>query len=269
MPAEGWEQLLDGWPWFRGAGSFPVLPCSEFMPPAYLVRKPYGTWDDLIPAHDDPWGWPISEYEEALTLRPGLEWIARHLIGQLQRLARGEPDHEISDHALAGNPYWPARLAERAGSLTQERFVTLLPLALSRTKDDKGRTRWTLFGSSEQGPAKAFWRSFFTAPGQELPADQALAMLRRLLAAAYGEPEGLLGDLRRAGFRILPQGDRCPAGPLAISGTRAKRRRRSSTCSPSGRLPACRLPCSGPIWRASCTCCPVRQACYSGAAGVI
>ena len=31
-------------------------------------------------------------------------------------------------------------------------------------KDDKGRLRWTLFGSSEQGPARPFWRGFFTAP---------------------------------------------------------------------------------------------------------
>jgi hypothetical protein len=189
------------------------------MPPAYLVRRPYGTWDDTMPVHDDPWGWPINEYEEALSLRPGLERLACHLVGQLQRLARGEPEHEISDHTLSGNPYWPARLAERAPSLKHERFVTLLPLALSRTKDDKGRTRWTLFGGSEQGPAKAFWRSFFTAPGQELPTDQALTQLRRLLSAAYDEPEARLGDLRGAGFRILPQGGQLPfpwwdEGPL-------------------------------------------------------
>src|SRR5712692_7870905 len=80
-----------------------------------------------------------------------------------------------------------------------------MPLALSRTQDDKGRLRWTLFGGSEQGPARAFWRSFFTAPGQELPQDQALAFLRRLLSAVFGEPEDRLSNLHRAGFRILPQ----------------------------------------------------------------
>jgi hypothetical protein len=219
MSPQGWERLLEGWPWFRGEGSYPVLPYSEFMPPAYLVRKPYGTFDEHLPSRDDPWGWPVSEYEEALLLRPGLERIAHEVAGNLLRFARGESDHLIHDHALAGNPYWPPRLAERAGSLHHERHVTLLPLALSRTKDYQGRLRWTLFGASEQGPAKAFWRSFFTAPGREWPPDQALAFLRRLLAAAYGESDGRLGDLRAAGFRILPQGGELPLpywdeGPL-------------------------------------------------------
>src|SRR5262249_51880657 len=65
---------------------------------------------------------------------------------------------------------------------------------------------WTLFGGSEQGPAKAFWRSFFTAPGWEVPEEHALDFLRRLLHAAYGEPPEHLRDLHKAGFRILPRG---------------------------------------------------------------
>ena len=36
-----------------------------------------------------------------------------------------------------------------------------------------GRTRWTLFGASEHGPARAFWRSFFAADGGERPAEEA------------------------------------------------------------------------------------------------
>jgi hypothetical protein len=219
MPAAGWEQLLQGWPWFQGEGRFPIPAYSEFMPPGYLIRKPYGCPEPVLVAHDDPWGWPITEYEEALTFRPGLERLARQLVGQLVRLGRGEAGHDFGERSLQDNPYWPSELAAHAGRLRHERFVVLLPLALSRTMDDKGRLRWTLFGGSEQGPAKPFWRSFFTAPGWELPPDQALAYLRRLLAAAYGEPEMRLGDLRRAGFRILPQGNQLPfpfwdEGPL-------------------------------------------------------
>ena len=60
------------------------------------------------------------------------------------------------------NPYWPLRLAEKAGAIPHERFVFLSPLALSLTQDDKGRVRWTLFGGSEQGPERDFWKSFFT-----------------------------------------------------------------------------------------------------------
>src|SRR5204862_6871349 len=58
---------------------------------------------------------------------------------------------------------------------------------------------------SDQGPARPFWRSFFTAPGQEQPADESLGFVRRLLAAAYREPADELADLHRAGFRVLPQ----------------------------------------------------------------
>jgi hypothetical protein len=45
-----------------------VLPNSEFMPPVRLALRPYGTRDGLAFADDDPWGWPITEIEETLTL---------------------------------------------------------------------------------------------------------------------------------------------------------------------------------------------------------
>src|SRR5262249_24605821 len=114
------------------------------------------------------------------------------------------------------NPYWPPELASHVGQLKHEHYVLLLPLALSRTQDDKGRLRWTIFGGSEQGPARGFWRGFFTAPKQEMPAEQALNFFRRLLSTVYGESfdsatEASNGaDLRSAGFRILPIEDRPP-----------------------------------------------------------
>jgi hypothetical protein len=219
MSATGWKQLLAGWPWFRGEGRFPLPSYSEYMPPPYLVRKPYGGWDLNLLREDDPWGWPITEYEEALTLRPGLESIARQLLRQLVQLGRERPRHGIAHGKLVDNPYWSLDLARQAAALPDERFVLLLPLALSRTLDDKSRVRWTLFGGSEQGPARPFWRGFFTAPGRELPAEEALSFLRRLLHATYAVPDKDLDDLHRAGLRILPQGDDVPfahwrEGPL-------------------------------------------------------
>ena len=83
--------------------------------------------------------------------------------------------------------------------------MVIAPLALSRTQDDKGRVRWTLFGGSEQGPSRAFWKGFFTAPGREIAAEEGLGFFRRLLAAAYGESPDPQLDLRKAGFRILPR----------------------------------------------------------------
>ncbi len=79
-----------------------------------------------------------------------------------------DPAHGIARKKLDGNPYWPDDL-ETSGAPPQERYVLLLPLALSKTQDDKGRVRWTLFGGSEQGPAKAFWKSFYSAPRREVP----------------------------------------------------------------------------------------------------
>ncbi len=203
MTTAGWKQLLEGWPWFQGEGGFPLLPNSEYMPPVRLVRKPQGSWDPLLPDEDDPWGWPITEYEEALTLRPGLRSIAGEVLGRLVALCRGKGGEDVAAYKLRENPYWPEQLAARAHCLKQERFVLLLPLALSLTQDDKARLRWTLFGSSEQGPARAFWKSFYHGPGQEWPEDQGLDFFRDLLAGAYQEARKELADLRGAGFRIL------------------------------------------------------------------
>jgi hypothetical protein len=204
MSTHGWKQLLDGWPWFRGQGSYPIAAYSEFMPPPRLIRKPYGCEDLFLHAADDPWGWPVTEHEEAFALRPGLEKIAQHVVGALVHLGQGHPAHGIAKAKLTDNPYWPDAVAHQAGKLTHERFVTLMPLALARTQDDKGRVNWTLFGGSEQGPARGFWRSFFVAPDRELPEAQAVDFIRRLLHTVYHEPLDKLADLHHAGFRILP-----------------------------------------------------------------
>ena len=118
----------------------------------------------------------------------------------------GDPKPGLPKSDLLDNPFWPAELS--AGpKLPHERCLTLLPLALSRTLDDKGRVRWTLFGNSEQGPSRAFWRSFSTAPGVERPAADALGFFARLLGTVYGEKVEGAAELRKAGFRILPDGD--------------------------------------------------------------
>src|SRR4051794_5812413 len=122
MSSQGWMQLLEGWPWFRGEGSYPIPAYSEFMPPPRLVRKPYGASDPVLLAEDDPWGWPVTEYEEALTLRPGLEQVARQVVGKLVQLGRGDPEHGIPPSLLDENLCWPDELARRAGKLPHERY---------------------------------------------------------------------------------------------------------------------------------------------------
>jgi hypothetical protein len=207
MPAAGWKQLLAGAPWFRGADKYPIAAYSEFLPAPRLGRKPYDGYTDTVLFHpDDPWGWHVSEYEEALEIRPGLESVAKQVLGALIHLAHGQSAHGIARGKLHNNPCWAAELAAMQGRLLHERYVVFLPLALARTQDDKGRIRWTFYGGSEQGPARAFWRSFFTAPNQEMPVEQALGFFRELLGVAYGHTAEEISDLHALGLRILPRG---------------------------------------------------------------
>lgn len=203
----GWPKLIEGHPWFQGEGQYPIPAYSEFMPPPRLGRLPYGEVDPALFSPTDPFGWQITEIEEEYELKPGLDAVARQILEQLVKLGQGQPAYLIAGHKgqnLIGNPYWPPELVARAGQLTHERYVVLLPLALARTQDDKGRTRWTFFGGSEQGPERAFWKGFYSAPGQELSPEGAFTFIANLLSGAYGEsardPAGLLA----AGFRILP-----------------------------------------------------------------
>src|SRR6185295_14707360 len=108
--------------------------------------------------------------------------VARRVLDKLVRFAHGAVSaEESSAYDLPDNPYWPKRMRTIP---KHERFVLLLPLALSQTQDDKARVLWTVYGASEQGPARPFWSSFFTAPGVEVPEAEALDFFRRLLHGA-------------------------------------------------------------------------------------
>ena len=172
-PLSGWHKLLEGHPWFRGAGQFYLPAYSEFMPPPRLGRLPYEDEGSGLFAAGDAFGWPVAEIEEEYELQPGLEHLAGLIVRQIAQLGQGLPAHHIAGHKgqnLVDNPYWPPELASHAGRLHHERYVTILPLALSRTQDDKGNNRWTLFGASHDGPARAFWRSLDGAPPERLAA---------------------------------------------------------------------------------------------------
>src|SRR5579885_1697583 len=185
MALAGWKALVEGAPWFRGAGNYPIAAYSEYIPPPRTGILPYGLWNGTCCfSEEDVYGWPVSEFEEAQEIRPGLNHLAEHLVHALASLGRGQPVHGLSRRKLDGNPAWPAELAANASRLAHERYVTLLPLALSRTQDDKGRVRWTLFGASEQGPARAFWRSFYVNPRRQCPVEQGEDFVRRLLHSA-------------------------------------------------------------------------------------
>ena len=205
--AVGWRQLLEGYPWFIGEGSCPIPAYSEFMPAPRVGYSLYGELDAASFAPDAVHGWHVSEMEEEYELRPGFEHIAQQVMEQFVQLGRGLSAHHIAGHQgrnLENNPYWPRELAARVGHLPHERYITLLPLALSKTQDYLGRVRWTVFGNSEQGPEQAFWKSFYSSPRKELPVGDSRAFISRLLSSAYGETVRNSDQLRRLGFRILP-----------------------------------------------------------------
>ena len=172
----GWKSLLSDYPWFNCDGCYPLPAYSEFMPSPLVGRKPLGEIDWEIFDDNDPFGWHITEMEEEYEIRPGIIHTGQQIMNSLVKLGKGQKEHHIHGHHghnLKDNPYWPPELSSHAGSLIHERYVTLLPMMLSRTQDDKGRVTWTFFGNSIDDPEKVFWKSFYNSPDEALPAESA------------------------------------------------------------------------------------------------
>ena len=74
-------------PRFDRPGGYPIPAYSEFMPPPRLGAKAYGWRDTQLFCDDDPWGWHVTEYEEAIELAPGLSLLAQEILGALFILA--------------------------------------------------------------------------------------------------------------------------------------------------------------------------------------
>ena len=149
---------------FSGDGRFPLPAYSELMPPPWVGIKPYkprrhdSAATAMATAEDTL---DISEYEQAQELGPGLGQVATRVLVELRRLESGK-GHGLPGSMLDGNAAWTAELAAAAaqGRLAKRDIAIALTLALSRTQDDKGNVRWTLFGTSHDGAAAAFWSSF-------------------------------------------------------------------------------------------------------------
>jgi Peptidase family M28 len=204
---DGWQKLMEGYPWFDCDGCYHLPAYSEFMPSPIIGRKPLGETDSSVFSDDDLFGMKITEIEEEYELRPGTVDIGTQIMNNIVRLGKGLPEHHIHGHGrrnLKDNPYWPAELSSNAGKLNHERFVTLIPMMISRTQDDKGRVTWTFFGNSIHDPEYAFWRGFYRSPSEENPSDLISGFFARILKGAYNDELKNKGGLLGAGFRILP-----------------------------------------------------------------
>ena len=210
----GWGRFRKGFPWYKEEKKYPLQAYSEFMPPLRIGISPYdGSIYPWVFRDDDMFGWQVPELEEEYQLRPGLENIGRQVIQHILQLGTGTLPVHLAGHQqrnLANNLFWPARLVSNQDQLKHERYVIIQPYSLSKTKDDKGRVRWTFFGASEQGPEKAFWKSFYESPEKELPESVFLSFIQWIFKHAYGIHLKSPEHLRSLGFRILPAGDVYP-----------------------------------------------------------
>lgn len=210
----GWRSFLEGYPWFKGENGLRIDAYSEFMPPVRTGINP--STGKIYPwtfNEDDDFGWKVMEIEEDYQLRPGLEKIGIQVLEHINKLGAGTLPASLIGHdqsVLGQNMFWSEELAECQGRLDHEKYITILPLALSKTKDDKGRVCWTFFGASEQGPEKAFWKSFYEEPEKELPEARFITFVAWVLKTAYGIKAATRDDLLSHGFRILPSGDVFP-----------------------------------------------------------
>lgn len=191
-PNRGWSTIeAEARHAFAGDGRFPLPAYSELMPPPWVGIKPYqphrrsAAATAMAGAEDTL---DITEYEQAQELGPGLAQVAGRVLAELRKLQTAS-GHGLPRLMLEGNPAWTAELAEAAakGRLGERDIAIALPLALSRTQDDKGNVRWTLFGASHDGAAAAFWRSFHDDDGRRW---------LRVLAFLCGGAASSLGAVR-------------------------------------------------------------------------
>ncbi len=184
---------------FVGAGRFPIRAYSELMPPPYVGLKPYaphaarGQTTDPVAKGDS---FEIDEYEHAQLIEPGLDHIADTIANRLERLLRGKP-HGLSHTLIDHNPAWPLELADAArdGLLGHDPLVVICPLALSRTQDDKGNDRWSLFGTSHDGAAAPFFDGVDEQSLDSLLKWAEISGTWRILADAATLPAALHGRL--------------------------------------------------------------------------
>ncbi len=208
------------------------------MPPPYVGIKPYA------PARspgrgDSRWatrtGWTSTSTSRRTSSSPGSTGSPRTSSCELGKLVRGEP-HALSRTLLEGNPAWPAELAEAAQRRPAARrpSSSSLPLALSRTQDDKGNVRWTLFGASHDGRRRA--PSGSSADGDAR--SSALVALGRRWRGARGASCAEPAEVPADAARSLLLGE-------SVSGDCRRRRH-----LPALRAPA-RRACARRTWRAA------------------
>src|SRR6516164_5499343 len=197
--SDAWEQIEAEARESFGKRPFPLRAYSEFMPSPYVGIKPYlpgraSSACTFAVSRADTLD--IDEYEQAHDLEPGLDRIAEHLVLELGKLLTGKPGG-LPHALLENNRAWPEELASAAasGRLIHDPQLVICPIALSRTQDDKGNDRWTLFGASHERPGPVFWHGLDEAGIDRLLTWAGLQGPWRILAPEAELPRALHGRL--------------------------------------------------------------------------
>ena len=154
---------------------------------------------------DDPFGWKVSEFEEALELQtgPGTDRpaSARH---SSERLLDGNPDTGLPRSHSAEQSVLAARTGRRA-KLQHERCVAPAAAGPVAHPGRQGPRALDALRQQRAGAGQGVLEELLHGPGiEERRPKRASAFFCRLLQAVYGEKVADGRRLRRAGFRILP-----------------------------------------------------------------
>ena len=204
MPGSGWKRLMPNSTYLRGEGAYPIEAYSEFVPPRALVGNPYGDggFDPAVFDPLDPFGWRISEYEEAREIRPGLPLIAQQVVGEIGRLLDGDPDTDIRELDLTDNPYWPPELGRsRPAARALRRLAAAGPVAHAGRQ---GPRALDALRRQRAGPGQAVLAELLHSHrASKLPRERAeflFSISARCVRGICGDVDEMLA----AGFRILP-----------------------------------------------------------------
>lgn len=75
--SHGWKKILNDYPLNTHYKDTQIHAYSEFMPSPKVGISPYGDIDYSIFDEKDIYGWTISEMEEEIELKPGIEHVGK------------------------------------------------------------------------------------------------------------------------------------------------------------------------------------------------
>ncbi len=203
----GWRRLVDGYPWFDGAGRHPIPAYSEFMPAPRVGVNLFGEVDAALFDADDPYGWRVSEVEEAHEIGPGFRSIANQVMSHLLTFTANPA--AVSIAGMHGRNLTGNRIGRPISPLVRRNSRIGATCCCWRCRCRRRRTIAVACGGRSSVPAsrgrrRRSGKASTRRRGQEVPQRESLAVISRLLLDAFGVATRDSEELHKAGFRVLP-----------------------------------------------------------------